>query len=288
MSAAKFIPKNLSDQVIVITDASSRIGLEMAKQAAAKGAKVVLGARSREDIDDLADEINTHPGRAIAVTTDVSKMSDLVNLKNKALAKFGRIDTWINNAGISLYGYLLDSDLNEERKLVETNFWGTRYGSQVGVEAMLEQGGVLINFGSEVSVAAQPLLGIYSSSKEALKAFTDALRSELRDKDFPVEVCLLRPASISDENPVDTAAAVLKCAEHPQRDVYVGGPARLSAILDTFFPQVKDMVAETKMKEMKKEETEDTSNEITTLGVLKTLKDNLKSSLKEIRKNDSH
>lgn len=284
MPAGKYAPKPINEQVIVITDASSRVGLELAKRASSQGARVVLGARRREDIDDLADEINSAPGRAIAVTTDVSKFSDLMNLKNKAISKFGRIDTWINNAANSIYGYVLDSDINEERKLFETNFWGSRYGSQVAVEAMAETGGVLINFGSEVSVSAQPLLGIYASSKDALKSFTDALRSEIRDKDLHIEVCLLRPASISDENPVDTADAVLKCAEHPQRDVYVGGPARLSAILETFFPQVKDMVAESKMKDLKKENVDETTAELSAIGVLKTLKENFKFSLKENRK----
>lgn len=287
MMVGKQVIRPIDEQVIVITDAASRIGSAIAKLATQKGAKVVLGARNRDDLDELADEINSFPGKAVAVTTDVTKLQDIINLKNKAIAKFGRIDTWINNAGSSAYGYLLDSDLEDERKLFETNFWGTRYGSQVASESMSKDGGVLINMGSEVSVAAQPLLGIYSATKQAIKAFTDSLRSELRDKDIPIEVCLLRPASITDDHPEETASAILKCAESPQRDVYVGGPARLSAILDTFFPQVKDMVAETKMKELKKEELEEVPSEITTMSVLKTLKDNLKSSLKDMRK-DGH
>lgn len=283
----KTVTRPISEQVIVITDASSGIGSAIAKLATQKGAKVVLGAKNRDDLDDLGDQINAFPGKAIAVTTDVTKLQDIINLKNKAISKFGRIDTWINNAGSAIYGYLLDSDLEEEKKLFDTNFWGTRFGSQVAAEAMEKDGGVLINMGSEVSVAAQPLLGIYSASKQALKAFTDALRSELRDKDIHIDVCLLRPASISEEHPEETAAAILKCAEIPQRDVYVGGPARLSAILDTFFPQVKDMVTETKMKELKNEEQEEAPSELTTMSVLKTLKDNLKSSIKDMRK-DGH
>lgn len=287
MMVGKTVTRPISEQVIVITDASSGIGSAIAKLATQKGAKVVLGAKNRDDLDDLADQINAYPGKAIAVTTDVTKLEDIINLKSKAISKFGRIDTWVNNAGSAIYGYLLDSDLEEEKKLFDTNFWGTRFGSQVAAEAMKNDGGVLINMGSEVSVVAQPLLGIYSATKQALKAFTDALRSELRDKDIHIEVCLLRPASISEEHPEETAAAILKCAEVPQRDVYVGGPARLSAILDTFFPQVKDMVTETKMKELKNEEQEEAPPELTTMSVLKTLKDNLKSSIKDMRK-DGH
>lgn len=335
----KFKPKALSDQTIVITGASSGIGLATAFLAAKKGANVVMAARNGEALDEAVKKIVKEGGKAIAITTDVSNESEMTHLKNKVIEKFGSIDTWVNNAGTSIYGYLLDSNLEEEKKLFETNFWGARIGSILAVEAMKENGGVLINLGSEVSVAAQPLLGMYSASKHALKAFTDALRSELRDCDIPVEVCLVRPTAIDtpfpqhglnrlDEgepalpapmyHPDVAAEAILKCAENPQRDVYVGGPARLSAILDTFFPKVKDMMAETKMKELKegsplshneKEEglfhasenqgevrghnsekikKHSVYTEITTLNVLKALKDNIKFHRSEKRGQESH
>jgi len=336
----KFKPKELSQQTIVITGASSGIGLATAKLAAAKGAKVVLAARSEDQITMLAREIEKEGGKALAVTCDVTKYEDLLNLRDESIKKFGQIDTWVNNAGTSIYGYLIESDLAEEKKLFETNFWGARNGSLIAVETMKETGGVLINLGSEVSVAAQPLLGMYSASKHALKAFTEALRSELRDKNYPIEVCLVRPTAIDtpfpdhaanrlDEgepslpsplyHPDTAASAILKCAETPQRDVYVGGPARLSAILDTCFPAVKDMMAESRMKELKQgtglshqsqNETLDHASEasaeeeghladkphapfsgyteLTTLGVFKTLKDNFMQPFKEHKRNESH
>lgn len=339
MNKQKFKPKKLQDQTIVITGASSGIGLATAKMAAAKGARVVLAARNGEALDEIVKDITKAGGKAIAVTTDVSRFEEVSSLRDKALAEYGCIDTWINNAGTSIYGYLMDSDIEEEKKLFETNFWGARNGSILAVEEMKEKGGVLINLGSEVSVASQPLLGIYSATKHALKAYTEALRSELRDRNLPVEVCLVRPTAIDTPfpehganrldqgepslpspmyHPDVAAAAILKCAENPQRDVYVGGPARLSAILDTFFPQVKDMMAESQMKDLKKgtslthtEKEEGLHHaskkqgkvqghtegkvsrssaytEITTLSVLKTLKDNFKSSLAEKRRHESH
>lgn len=334
----KFKPKKINHQTIVITGASSGIGRATALMAGERGANVVLAARSEFDLQDVEEIIRKKGGQSLTVVTDVTKSEDLLNLKAKAEEKFGRIDTWINNAGTSIYGYLIDSDLEEERRLFETNFWGARIGSQIAVEAMKEHGGVLINLGSEVSVAAQPLLGMYSASKHALKAFTDALRSEIKDQGYPVEVCLVRPTAIDTMfadhatnrlpegepslpgplfEPEVAAEAILKCAENPQRDVYVGGPARLSAILDTFFPKVKDMMAESQMKELKKgtghehlasnenldnaPSTNDTrgTNEgkhysrslytdITTMSVLRTLKDNFKTSMKEFRKEQGH
>lgn len=264
MGNSTFKPKPLCDQTIVITGASNGIGLATAFLAAKKGANVVLAAPNGEALDGPVKKILKSGGKAIAVITDVSNEKEMQNLRNQAFHNFGSIDTWINNAGTSIYGYLLDSDFEEEKKIFDTNFWGTKIGSVLAVKAMKEKGGVLINLGSEVSVAAQPLLGIYSASKHAVKAFTEALRSELRDCNIPVEVCLIRPTAIDTpfsehsfnrieegHHPDIAAEAILKCAENPQRDVYVGGPARLSAILDTFFPKVKDIMAETRMKELK-------------------------------------
>jgi short-subunit dehydrogenase len=251
MSTPKFKAKPIEEQTIVITGATNGIGLATAKMAAEKGANVILVGRNGDELDRVTDEIVKAGGHAIAVTANVSQLEDLKRLQRIAIETFGQIDTWINHAAMSIYGYMMDSDISEERKLFETNFWGTRFGSQVAVEMMQEKGGVLINLGSEVSVAAQPLLGIYSASKCALKAFTEALRLELRDKNIPIEVCLVRPTNIESSFPEHEALAILKCAEHPQRDVYVGGPARLSAILDTFFPTVKDMMTESKLKELK-------------------------------------
>lgn len=328
----------IQDQVIVITGASSGIGRRTAVLAGERGARVVLGARSMKDLEEVRDEIISKGGKAIAVEMDVSEIKDIIKLKDEALNAFGEINTWINNAGVAIYGYLLDENIEDERKLFETNFWGARNGSDIAVKAMKEKGGVLINLGSEVSVAAQPLLGMYSSSKHALKAFTDALRCELRDRKIPVEVCLIRPTAIDtpfadhagnqlDEgspslpspmySPDVAAEAILRCAENPQRDVYVGGPARLSALLDTFFPKVKDMMAEARMKELKKG-TEETHKEpkenlhhessenavhgssegiqlhhslytyLTSSPVFRTLKKSIKTSFNEISKEGRH
>lgn len=277
MAKLSFTPKPIKQQTIVITGASSGIGLATAKMAANRGANVVMVARSEEALEKCAAEILRTGGKALAIVADMSKAEDISRVKDETLRRFNQINTWINNAGVSIYGYLMDASLEDERQLFETNFWGARIASQLAVEAMQKEGGTLINIGSEVSVAAQPFLGMYSASKHALKAFTDALRSELRDQKIPVAVCLVRPTAINTPFPVHAAnklregepslpeplydpdvaaAAILKCAENPQRDIYVGGPARLSAILDTFFPEIKDIVSETRMKDLRKGTTQ--------------------------------
>src|SRR6476469_10657338 len=185
--------KPVSDQVIVLTGASSGIGLATAKLAGERGAKVVLCSRNEDDLRAATEDIRQKGGEAIFVVADVSRYEDLLRLKDEAIKTYGRIDTWINNAGTSLFGYLMDTPIEDERKLFETNFWGTRMGCQIAVDCMKETGGTIINLGSEVSVAAQPLLGIYSATKHAVKAITEALRSELRDRNIPIEVTLIRP-----------------------------------------------------------------------------------------------
>jgi hypothetical protein len=136
------------------------------------------------------------------------------------------------------------------------------------VPVLKKAGGVLINMGSEVSGRAIPIQGMYSATKHAVKAFTDAVRMELEKQGDPVAVCLIRPTAIDTPftehaanylkegepslpnpayHPDVVAEAILNCAESPQRDVYVGGQSRVFDILDTFFPRLVDMLMEHKL-----------------------------------------
>lgn len=284
---SKLRMKAISEQVIVITDAASSIGRATASLASERGAKVVLCSQKDDELRALTEELRQKGGEVYFILADVTRYEDLIRIKEETMRNFGRVDTWINNAAYSLSGYLMDTPLEEERKLFDLNFWGTRMGCQVAVDCMKETGGTIVNLGSEISVSAQPLLGIYSASKEAVKIMTDALRSELRDRNIPIEVTLIRPTAMD----TPFAEAILKSAENPQRDVYVGGPAKLSAIIDTFFPQVKDMVAETRMKELKRETDAPQSDEdhhirpdYTTLSFIKTITSSARKSFGNFRR----
>jgi NAD(P)-dependent dehydrogenase (short-subunit alcohol dehydrogenase family) len=169
--------KRVKDQVIVITGASSGIGLATARLAARQDARVVLSARNEEDLRAVTEEINANGGRAIAVAADVSKEQDMDRLGEAALRTFGALDTWVNNAGLSIYGKLVDVPIADKRRLFDVNFWGVVNGCRTAVRFLKHGGGAIINIGSEVSDRAIPLQGIYSASKHAVKGFTDALRS---------------------------------------------------------------------------------------------------------------
>jgi short-subunit dehydrogenase len=236
----------LRAQVLVITGASSGIGLATARLAAARGARVVLVARSANALRQLEREIRAASGTALAVPADVSSEEDVARIAGKAVEAFGGFDTWINNAGVSAYGACTDVTPAEMRRIMETNFWGVVYGSRVACAHLRRRGGALINLGSILSDGAVPLQGIYTASKHAIKGWTDALRMELQYEGAPISVTLIKPASIGTPyaehasnylpdqpthvppvyTPRSVARAILHAAEHPAREIVVGGAGR--------------------------------------------------------------
>ena len=266
--------KKLDEQVLVITGASSGIGLVTAREAARRGAKLVLAARSEDALRLLAEEINTQGGEAVYVVADVGREGDVRRIAETALERFGRVDTWVNNAGVSIYGKILDTPVEDMRRLYETNFWGVVYGSRVAAEVLRQRGGALINVGSTVSDRAIPLQGVYSSSKHAVKGFTDALRMELEEEGAPVSVTLIKPAAIDTPYtkhaknllekepavpppvyaPEVVAEAILHCAETPERDVFAGGGGKAMSMMDKYAPRLGDKVMESFMFDAQKQD----------------------------------
>lgn len=267
--------RKIKDQVLVITGASSGIGLATAWMASKRGAQLVLASRNTEELDRVCRDIQSHGGRAIPVTADVSKMDDMRILKDRALKEFGRIDTWINNAGVTIYGTVLNTPIQEARQLFDTNFWGVHYGCMAAIEAMRNNAaGLIINVGSEVSERAVALQTMYSASKHALKAYTEGLRTELEKEGLPIGLTLVRPAAINTPytehaanflkegepsipapvyHPDIAANAILECAERGKRDVYVGGASKIVSTLEHIAPRFVDYFVEALMiKEQKK------------------------------------
>jgi short-subunit dehydrogenase len=252
--------KKLSEQVIVITGASSGIGLTTARRAAQRGAKLVLAARNEDALKQLTFELTKKGYEATYAVADVGIEEDVRKIAQTAIDRFGGFDTWVNNAGISIFGRNEDVSLEDQRRLFQTNFWGVVYGSLVAVEHLKQRGGALINLGSEVSDRAVPLQGMYSASKHAVKGFTDSLRLELEVEDAPVSVTLIKPAALDTmfvehaKNylevepklpapiyaPEVAADAILYAAENLKRDIFVGGAAKLISSSAHYAPGLLD------------------------------------------------
>jgi len=258
--------KKVADQVIVLTGASSGIGLTTARMAARRGARLVLAARNEEALRQLVDEINRSGGQAAYVVADVGNEEDVRGIARTALERFGGFDTWVNNAGVGIYGGLLDVSTADSRRLFDTNFWGVVYGSLEAARHLRrrEDGGAIINIGSEVSDRAVPILGMYSASKHAVKGFTDALRMELEKEGAPVSVTLVKPSAIDTPFPQHgktymkeepelpspvyapevVAEVILHCAETPERDMFAGGAAKRHSVQAGLVPRLLDWMME--------------------------------------------
>jgi short-subunit dehydrogenase len=264
--------KDLKDQVIVITGGSSGIGLVTARMAAKRGARVVLNARNEEALRRVAREINADGGEAIHVAGDVGRLDDVQHIADEAIRHFGGFDTWVNNAGVSIYGPVLDQTLRDQRRLFDTNYWGVVHGSIVACKHLRSRGGALINIGSVLSDVAIPIQGTYCATKHAVKGYTDALRLELEEESAPISVTLIKPSAIDTpytkhaknlmhvepQNPPPVyapetvAEAILHCAENPERDLYVGGGGKVLAEAGRIAPRLTDKLMEAAMFDVQK------------------------------------
>lgn len=261
--------KPLSKQVIVITGASSGIGLVTARLAARHGAKIVALARNEVALKDLVAEIESAGGTAAYVVCDVGREEDVHRAAEEALAKFGGFDTWVNNAGISIFGRTWDVPMADWHRMFDTVYWGVVYGSLQALKHFKAQNksGAIINVGSFFGDRAPPVQSTYSSAKFALHGFTEAFRQEVEHDRIPVSVSLIHPGRIDTPynehagnympmqpvhrgmvySPEAVADAILWCAAHRKRDMYVGSQALAAAILGRVAPRLADKMMEVMM-----------------------------------------
>lgn len=171
----------LAGRVYVITGASSGLGRGLALALADEGAHVVLAARRTLALSEIAHEIETRGGQALAVTVDVSSAEDLKRLAAAALERFGRIDVWVNNAGVGAIGHFEKIPLEDHARLIDVNFKGALFGSHLAIAQFKRQGyGVLINVGSAESELPVPYHASYAASKHALLGLGRSLNEELQ------------------------------------------------------------------------------------------------------------
>lgn len=257
--------KPVEEQVVVITGASSGIGLATAHMFASRGVRgLVLAARNEEALRKIADDLSRGGTRAIAVPADVSKHEDIEKIARTAIDTFGGFDTWVNDAAVALYGELSKIPMEDQRQLFEVNYWGVVDASLVAAEHLRQRGGTIINVGSVLSERAMILQTQYSASKHAVKAFTDGLRMELEAQGAPIAVTLIKPSSIDTPyveharnyldkeaavpppayDPHLVAKAIVFASEHHRRELTIGFGGWVIGAMGKVAPRMVDKAME--------------------------------------------
>lgn len=240
----------MRNQIIVIAGASSGFGKGTALELARLGATVVLAACQEEVLSDLVIECEAAGGRALAVPTDVSSAGEVENLTRTTLERFGKIDVWINDAGVGALGRFTDIPLADHEQVIETNLLGTLYGSYFAMKQFRKQNtGILINIATALGHMPTPYYSSYVASKHGVVGLDTALRQELaEDKIDTIHVCTVLPMTIGTpyykhatndtdhevqpvaplydaQKVVDT---LVRLVQKPEPEVIVGNPMAIS------------------------------------------------------------
>ncbi len=250
-------PSALRGKVVVITGASSGLGRAAARALVERGARVVLAARREDALEDTAARCRELGGEAHVVATDVTDEGAVLRLKDRALELTGSIDAWVNNAGVTSFGSLASTPLEDLRRVVETNLWGSVLGARAVMPVFeRQQHGVLVNVGSILSKVGQPFVPGYVMSKFALRGLTEALRAETGTR-RNIHVCTLLPYAIDTphfqaganlvgrkafamppvQSPEKVASALVDLIERPRRELHVPRVAALGLALHALMPK---------------------------------------------------
>lgn len=252
------MPRPLSDQVVVITGASSGVGRETALLLAPQGATVVLAARNEEALTTLKAEVERLGGTALVHPTDVAQWEQVEDLARAAVEQFGRIDSWVNCAAASLYGEVHRLGAQEITRAIQVILLGQVYGMKAALHQMRAQGqGGIVNVASALAVQAVPLQAPYVAAKHGILGFAESLRMELEHEASPVTVSTLLPSSINTPlfdnarsrmgvrpqpippvyQPRVVAEAVIRAITDPQSQMVVGGGGKMMEVLHRIAPR---------------------------------------------------
>ena len=190
----------MKSKVVVVTGASSGIGEACAKLLAQQGHKIVMCARREERLKEIASSIREKGGEAVYLKADVASIMQMEETAQAALKEFGRIDVWINNAGLMPVSEIIKDKVEEWDRMVDVNIKGVLYGIHACLKIMREQEeGHIINMGSVAGHVSNPASAVYSATKFAVRALSDALRKEEAQAKSGVRVTLIAPGAVDTE-----------------------------------------------------------------------------------------
>jgi NAD(P)-dependent dehydrogenase (short-subunit alcohol dehydrogenase family) len=238
--------KPLAEQVVVITGASTGLGRAIARRAAARGARVVVAARNAEALDQAVEEVEAAGSEGLAVPTDVADLEQVRRLVARAVAHFGRIDTFVANAIVTVYAEVDRLEPQELRRVLDVNFYGVVHGFWAALPVLRESRGTFLHVGSALAYRGIPLQAAYCASKAACRTLLESARVELQKAGDDVAVSVVLPGAINTPqfdharqkmgyqpqpvppiyDPEPFAEAVLHCCEHPVRELPIGWGAQ--------------------------------------------------------------
>ncbi len=239
--------KPVEDQVVALMGASSGIGREAAFRFARRGAKVVVSARSEAGLSSLVDGIRAEGGEAAAVAADVTKFEEVEAVAGRAFDRYGRLDTWVHLAAVSLFAPIDQTTPDEFRRVIEIDLVGQAHGAMAALPHLKREGrGALVHVSSVTAKRAVPLQGAYSAAKHGVDGLLESLRVELAHEGWPIGVTNVMPAAINTPlfnrarthlgvkprgfpplyAPGVVADAILYAAEKAPRDIVAGGAAK--------------------------------------------------------------
>nr|WP_207956943.1 SDR family oxidoreductase [Rubrobacter tropicus] len=257
--------KPLREQVVVVMGASSGIGREAALRFAGRGAKVVVAARGEPGLHSLAEQIRAGGGEATAVVADAAEFDQVKAVADRAVEEYGRLDTWVHIAGVGLFAAFEDTTPEEFRRVIDVNLVGQAHGAMAALPHIKREGrGALIHMSSMGAKRSVPLQSAYCASKHGIDGFLGALRVELGHEGLPINVTSIEPATTNTPffdkartklgvkpvapppiyAPGIVAGAILHAAEHPARDIVVGGAAKAMILGQRLSPRLLDALME--------------------------------------------
>ncbi|HEY9890931.1 MAG TPA: SDR family oxidoreductase [Candidatus Sericytochromatia bacterium] len=255
--------KPISQQIVAVVGASSGIGRLTALEFAAKGAKVVVSARSQEGLETLVKEIQSQGGEAVAVVADVKNFEQVKAIADKAIEQYGRLDTWVHAAATGILAPFEKITPEEFQQVIDVSLMGQVHGAMAALPHLKREGrGALIHISSMEGRRALPLQSPYSAAKHGVEGFLESLRVELQHEGIPISVTSIKPAVINTPfyNKVQTklgvkptgippyyepslvADAILYVAEHPTRDFIVGDVGKVLDVFQRLSPELLDAI----------------------------------------------
>ncbi|MFC9561589.1 SDR family oxidoreductase [Agromyces sp. NPDC056965] len=186
--------RGLDRKVVLVTGASSGIGRATALALSTAGARVAVGARRVDRLDSLVDAA---PGEAIALQLDVTDPASVARAVGETVERFGRLDALVNNAGLMQSGMILDADVREWQRMVDTNLLGSMYAVHAALPHLLETKGAVVQVSSTAARSASLGSGVYAATKFGISAFSESLRQEVTNRG--VRVIVIQPGFVDTE-----------------------------------------------------------------------------------------